>query len=552
MKIFVNCLKLNFIAQRISNIAIAVICMLVLFGCASVTVEKNIVALVDGDPITKGDIEYAIEIAHRREKLAATRNINITEFVQELIDDRLIVQEARRMGLQNDPQINGKVFSYRLRESVTKLYNEEILQKAKVSESDINEYYRKNYEILGLGLIETDNEEKTAHALELLRRGSDFTDLAREHSTHVSSEKGGMVKLERRALSPELDHAVMSLQSGEVSEVTKSGNKYYIIKLIDRSEAPDEELEKVRASIEGAVKRKKTKQLGNEYIEYLYKKYPPDIDKELLSSINHMSREERTQWSGDKRALVSIGDSVLTADAFVRGINVRSQDEHAKELRIKQWIDRNLVDKEALSRNYEQDADFQNKVDRYANKLIKKEFIDRYIKPQIRISGEELQNYYLQHKEDYTRPAQYRIQQITVRSIDDGEDILNSLNKGADFSWLAKTGSVDRFGPKGGFLGWREKGQLTAPIKNIIDTMKPGDVSPVLEDGELYRIIKLQDKVYETVEDFSKVERFVRKSLFKEKYKELYSINVDKLKKDAHIEIKNDLILSLQELFGQK
>ena len=77
-------------------------------------------------------------------------------------------------------------------------------------------------------------------------------------------------------------------------------------------------------------------------------------------------------------------------------------------------------------------------------------------------------------------------------------------------------------------------------------------LSRFLEDGSLYRIIKLQDKAYETVEDFNKVERFARKSLFKEKYKELYSTYVAKLKAAAHIEINDDVILSLQELFGQR
>jgi peptidyl-prolyl cis-trans isomerase C len=525
--------------------------MFVLISCASLPVEKNIVALVDGEAITQGDVEYAIEIAHRRQNLSASGNINTADFVGTLVDEKLIVQEARRMEVHNDPVINNKTYAYRLRESVTKLYNEEVLQKATVSESDIAEYYRKYYELLKLGFIEVDNTDTAAEVKEMLGQGLDFADLARKHSTHASSDKGGMVKLERRALSPELDHVVMSLQSGEVSEVTRSGNKYYIIQLIGRSKAAEEGLEKIRASIEGAVKKKKIKQLGEEYIDYLYNKYPPDIDKELLSSI-HLSIEEREQWSGDKRALVRVGDSVLTAGDFAIGLTMRSQDEHAKEARIKQWIDRKLVDQEALARNYEQDAEFQNKVDRYTEKLIKKEFIDRYIKPQIRISEEELQDYYLQHREDYTRPAQYRIYQITVRTIGEGEEMLNSLNQGADFSWLAKTGSVDRFGPKGGLLGWRDKGQLTAPIKNIIDSMQPGDISPVLEDGPLYRIIKLQDKVHETVEDFSKVERFARKSLFKEKYKELYSTYVDKLRAAAHIEIHDDVIQSLQELFGQK
>ena len=555
MKIFVTdrTQNINNNGRHFIFLCTAMIWIFILTGCASMQVESDIVALVDGEPITKEDIEYAIQIAHRREKLNPTSNINIAEFIQQLIDERLIVQEARRMGLHNDPQITDKVFSYQLRESVTQLYNEEIVQKAKVSESDIQEYYRDNYEVFRLGFIETLSEDTAAHALDLIMRGSEFGDVAREYSAHASRDMGGMVILERRALSPDLDQVVSKLQSGEVSPITRTQNKYYIIQLIDRSEAQDEGLEKIRTSVEKTVKSKKAKQLGDDYITELYKKYPPDINQELLSSMHlPMNKEERGRWLKDKRVLVRVGDAVLTAGDFTRGLNPRSQNLEARDMRIKQWIETRLVDREAINRHYEKNAEFQNRVNRYANQLIMKEFIDRYIKPEITASGAELQDYYDEHKEDFKKPAQHRIQQITVRTIEEGNEILSSLNQGADFSWLAKTRSIDRFGPKGGDLGWHETGELTAPIKNIIDSMEPGDISPVLEDGSLYRIIKLQDRINETVADFSSIEHLITQKVFKEKYNKLYESYVDKLKKDARIEIDNDVILSLQELFGQK
>jgi parvulin-like peptidyl-prolyl isomerase len=265
---------------------------------------------------------------------------------------------------------------------------------------------------------------------------------------------GGMVMLERRTLGPDLDRAVSNLQPEEVSTVTQSGNNYYVIQFIDRSEAQDEGLEKIRPDIERTLKRIKVKQLGDDYITGLHKNYPPDINHELLSSMNFpMSKEEREKWLGDRRVLIRVGNADLTAGGFVRGYNSKLQNLEARDTRIKQWIDARLVDNEALSRHYEQNAEFQNRVDRYANQLIKKEFIERYIKPEVMASRSELQNYYDEHTADFQKPAQHRIQQITVRTIDEGGEILNSLHQGADFSWLAKKRSIDRFGPKGGDLG---------------------------------------------------------------------------------------------------
>jgi len=265
-----------------------------------------------------------------------------------------------------------------------------------------------------------------------------------------------------------------------------------------------------------------------------------------------MSGEERDDWLEDRRELARVGDSVLTAAELVKGLPSHSQDTSVLDTRIKQWIETKLVDLEALGRRYEEDAEFQEKVNRYADQLIKKEFADRYIKPKIKLTREDRLDYYNTHKEDFMKPALHRIQQITLRNLDEGREILNDINEGADFSWLARTKSIDRFGLKGGDFGWHTTVELPAPISNIIDSMRPGDISPIIEDGSLFRIYKLQDRIAEGAADFSSVERLVTQKLFREKYKELYSSYVDTLRKDAHIEIKTDAVQSMQKRFDRK
>lgn len=115
-------------------------------SCATLRGDRHIIAIVDGEPITRKDLEYSLEIAHRREDLSKTKRLNIREFINKLIEDRLIIQEARRMGMEEDQEIREKIRAFKLRESVTLLYKEEILDKVSVTDDEIKRFYEENYD----------------------------------------------------------------------------------------------------------------------------------------------------------------------------------------------------------------------------------------------------------------------------------------------------------------------------------------------------------------------------------------------------------------------
>ena len=140
-----------------------------LLSCASIPPESaKIAAYVDNDPITIGDIEYSLQVAHRKEGLSKTEVINISEYLNKVIDERLLVHEASRMGMDQNPELIQKVDAYVLRESVSRLYSEEILDKVTVSEEDIMEHFKTEYEQYTLSSIETGTAEDAGIILEKL------------------------------------------------------------------------------------------------------------------------------------------------------------------------------------------------------------------------------------------------------------------------------------------------------------------------------------------------------------------------------------------------
>jgi peptidyl-prolyl cis-trans isomerase C len=539
----VNCINC---INCVNFLLLALCCLLVLgAGCASLQHKEDVLAVVNGEPITVGDFKYSLTIAHRREDLSSAGTLNLSQFVQKLIDDRLIVQEARRMGMQDYPEVRQAIDAYVLRESVVRLHDEEIVKKVTVTDDEIKNYYKKNYEQFFLGLIEADSEEKARQIFEQLREGADFKELAQKYSTRPSQMDGGEVTLPRSSLPPTIEKAISNLKVGELTNMVKVRSKYYIIKLINRKEAPDEGLEKVRGNIERALRKQKEKERSDEYLKYLRERLGVQVNDDIFSSINLAEKSETEKLSQDERILVQINGATLTVRDFVS--LAKSYPKRSKDTILNDWIEQKLIDLEALSRHYEKQKEFREMVDRYENQLLKNTFINRVIVPQIALSDEALKEYYLSHQGSFMKPASFKTQQITVKTMQDAEDILSDLKNGAEFSWLAKNRSIDSAASEGGNLGWLTKAEMPDPVRKIIETLKQGDISPIVKIDSFYRIIELLDRKEGELEEFAKVKRAVHRAAFEEQVNDILDSYISQLKKDSDIRVNNGEIKLLEE-----
>jgi parvulin-like peptidyl-prolyl isomerase len=524
--------------------------VLALWGCASVPEQDDVLAVVDGEPVTNADLEYSLEIAHRREDLSTARELDIYSYVDKLINDRLIVQEARRMGMDEYPQVQEKVRGYILRESVVRLYSEEVLEKVSVTEEDIIHYYKVNYERFTLDLIETETEEYAEEILTKLEMGAPFEEFSSNYPPSIQGKKGNDFVFSRESMTPSMQDALDGLNPGEFSSVTKVRDRYYILKLISREDAPLDKLGNIRVNIEAALRKQKVNERSDEYLSELRREAPLYIDQELLLSIEFDTDSvEREQWLKDDRTLVKVNDDVLSAGSFVTMLP--SSDRATKEKILNRWLDFKIVDQEALRRNYGEKTDLKERAERYKNEQIKKTFTHNMIASEIRIAEREMAEYYVSHKEEFTRPVQYKIQQISLKSEDKAGEVMNSLNEGANFSWMAKEKSVDSLASRGGIAGWELKENMHDPVKDIIDNLKPGDISPILHIEDTYRIIRLMEKTEKAVESFDRVKQRVYQELYREKYRERYDDYVAKLRKEANIKINDEAVRSFEAVFSK-
>ncbi len=124
---------------------------------------KPYLAKVGDEVITVDDFMEAMGRLHKSGKvgkaLAERRSFEKPDFylfLQDLIDEKLMVVEALRLGLDREQWYKDKLQTYILNLSLSRLREDEVLKKVKVEEGEIERYYREELKKEG----EISEEEK--------------------------------------------------------------------------------------------------------------------------------------------------------------------------------------------------------------------------------------------------------------------------------------------------------------------------------------------------------------------------------------------------------
>ncbi len=514
--------------------------------------SKLILAEVNGDQITEDELAYALTIEHRRERLSKTGALDLRGYLEKLIDDKLIVQEAIQMGLDEDPAVKRKIRAFIVRESVTQLYNDRILSKIKVSDEEALEYFKKNYKEYHLQLIELDDKEKAERILKEAQSGKDFGELAKKYSIHPSASQGGKVVYTVLNLkkSPRFESYVKKMKKAEIIGPLEFSRRYYLVKLIDIKEPDLEKFQKVKDDIKRRIKRIKENRLSQKYLKELKKKVKIWKNKELIDTLIKAEKENKLDelLKTDKsRVVARVNDYVLTLEEII--IYRKENPRRSIATLIQKWIDTKVVDIEALKQGYENKEPLKSKIKRYKEYLLKKTFIGTAVVPQVKIDQASVKEYYEKNKDRFRSPTLYRIQQITVGTEEEAKSLIKELKAGADFGWLAKRRSQDSFSQFDGMIGWKTKEQMPKRLQELIDKMKIGDFTNPIKTGTVYRIVRLEDKKPGEIKPFDSVKKEIRRRLFNKEVERLLKKYIETLRKDSEIVVYEDAIKEIENKF---
>lgn len=178
-----------------------------------------------------------------------------------------------------------------------------ILKKIYVSENDIQSFYQKNKnnyiqpERKNFSVIQLKTKKEAQEILSDLKRGSNFSTLARQRSTDIISSKNGgdLGWLEENMTLDEIKQANLN-EKGQISNVIKSSVGYLIIRLNDIKPEKNRDLKEVRTFLLKKIKQEKTLEAYSDLQQKVSVAAAKNRDSLTLAEVVSDLKAKKTSW----------------------------------------------------------------------------------------------------------------------------------------------------------------------------------------------------------------------------------------------------------------
>ncbi len=158
-----------------------------------------------------------------------------------------------------------------------------------------------------------------------------------------------------------------------------------------------------------------------------------------------------------------------------------------------QAVSRQLVTDAADNSGLRDDQEFKDRMAIAERRILQQIYLTRAIKAAV--TEEALKKAYDEAVAKMKPVEEVRARHILVKSEDEAKKIIAELDKGADFTELAKKYSTGPTGKDGGDLGYFTKGDMVAEFSDAAFKLKPGEYTkkPV-KSSFGWHVIKLEDR----------------------------------------------------------
>lgn len=277
--------------------------------------SEGVLAIVDGEKITQDDLEIEIKAMPEQYKYYFETDEGKDQLLKQMVQQKLIIKEAKKMGLDKNEDYLRNVKAYEERLLSSLYITEEIFDNVEVSDEDVLALYEENKEmykqeeqvsaahilIQTNGLEAGELEAARIKAIEILNRaleGDDFTELAINFSEGPSGPNGGNLGwFKKGEMVAPFEMAAFEGVEGEIyPEIVETQFGYHIIKVNEKKEESYIPLEEVAAQLEEELINKKRYDSYNDLVKDLEEEYKVEMVHEEVTEeeIKEETKEEGT------------------------------------------------------------------------------------------------------------------------------------------------------------------------------------------------------------------------------------------------------------------
>lgn len=298
---------------KIKTLTLALMLAACVVGCDKIgqiipTAEKKETPKQAENTNTKQDIaiaanevvrikDWALTVEQFNERLIALKeaipdyDINDVEskklILEELIRQQLLVVDAEKTGVAQDSNIVAAVNEFRktliVREMASKL-----VANIEVTDEEAKDFYEENKaalvtpaELRVREIVFETQETANVVLIELLK-GADFVEMAKQHSISESAKNGGDLGFINEVPFPQMANALVNLEVGDVSNVFKGSDGFYVVKLEEKRGGEPLVFEDIKNDIIQNRTRVKQQQAIIDYLDRLRQETTVQVNESLL------------------------------------------------------------------------------------------------------------------------------------------------------------------------------------------------------------------------------------------------------------------------------
>jgi parvulin-like peptidyl-prolyl isomerase len=262
--------------------------------------------------------------------------------------------------------------------------------------------------------------------------------------------------------------------------------------------------------------------------------------------------------------VAKIGNKKITLSDFNKIIgyyDLEQQKAIAKNPQLKEtilWqiIQGTVISKIAREKGFDKKPEIKNQQELLINNFLASQYLQKEIIEKITLTEAKARAYYKDHPESFKSPEMIRVRHILIKtepgtsdeekkkSKAKAEEVLEKLKKGEDFAKLAAEVSDDPgTKAKGGDLDFFPKGTMIPAFEEIAFSLKPGELSNVVETEYGFHILKMEEKKEALLEPYESIKEKVKDQALQEMRKTAVTEFMEKSLKNAKVEINSGLIM---------
>lgn len=496
------------------------------------------VADVGGEPITLDEFWRALrpgdEVVAEEDdvRAAAARAEEPMKLLHRLVDIRLVVREAEEMGLHELPEVRKFVDAF-ARRSLREQALQHYIRGVQADEGEIDRLYReatREWRIRGAVFA----EEADARAFrEAVAGGAAFSKAAESYVAESKAElKGGEAGefLKSSEVSPEIAEQISGLETGAVTPVIPMKDGFGVIAL---EEVRFVESEGARAQARERALNFAQNTALEAYMKELSEKHVK-LDEELFENLDFGGTADNfdARRADDTVVAEVAGEEPVRVSDLAQGI--REKYYHGMDKAIESGavnerkipalndiLFRRLLLKDALSLGLDQSRQFRGALEDYEDSFVFGTFVEKVLKPEIRITMDDLKGYYERNVARYTLPEMIQLQSLSFTNAAHAQSALEKLRRGTGLRWIRANAEGQVAGDREDILrfgaGMVVLTSLPEAARRALEGAQEGEYALFAESDTAVHVLQVEKRVPGRVQSLEEVQQDAVRELYAEK-----------------------------------